>query len=261
MPSYRYLRDIDPEDNKPEPQRVYTKKEKAVNWWHYAWKWLALLMAALLIAGFFIWDVTSTVKPDISIGIVTPYSLPDELLHRLETELRPFASDLNEDGRVVVSVRVFTLVTQPDISGQDQDDELFTQMLGITHLNGAFSSGDPMLFLAEPVQAAAYQQEYRLFGYLDGSPADAGAPVDNLTMAWEDCPALTGLDLLIPNLAGNSLNGQQIFAGYRIGVRGIDIDSRAGNDSWKIRQNDALSLLSALHEAPPNAAPALPSVR
>ena len=41
MASYRYERNIRPEDLVQEPPRVLTPQERRANWWHYHWYYVA----------------------------------------------------------------------------------------------------------------------------------------------------------------------------------------------------------------------------
>lgn len=67
MASYRYERDIKPEDLIPEAPRTLTKAEARANWWHY----VALLVLAVLAAGYFVWSRVTEVKPDYTVAVVS----------------------------------------------------------------------------------------------------------------------------------------------------------------------------------------------
>ena len=55
MASYRYERDIKPEDLVPEKPRELTPAEARANWWHYHWYYVVLIAAAELAIGYFVW--------------------------------------------------------------------------------------------------------------------------------------------------------------------------------------------------------------
>ena len=47
MASYRYERNISPEDLVPEKTRELTPAEARANWWHYHWYYVVLIAAAV----------------------------------------------------------------------------------------------------------------------------------------------------------------------------------------------------------------------
>lgn len=50
MASYRYERDIRPEDLIPDQPPQLTPAQRRANWWHYHWYYVALLLCAALAA-------------------------------------------------------------------------------------------------------------------------------------------------------------------------------------------------------------------
>ena len=52
MASYRYERNISPEDLVPEKTRELTPAEARANWWHYHWYYVVLIAAAVLPKNF-----------------------------------------------------------------------------------------------------------------------------------------------------------------------------------------------------------------
>ena len=69
-----------PEQWQPEPQRLYTTREKAVNWWHYRKWWMLGGVLLLLAAAWVLRTVTSRTVPDAYVGIVAPQELPENAL-------------------------------------------------------------------------------------------------------------------------------------------------------------------------------------
>ena len=47
MASYRYERNISPEDLVPEKTRELTPAEARANWWHYHWYYVVLIAATV----------------------------------------------------------------------------------------------------------------------------------------------------------------------------------------------------------------------
>lgn len=58
MASYRYERDITPEDLIQETPPPLTPAQQRANWWHYHWYYVVLIAAALLAVGYFVWNRT-----------------------------------------------------------------------------------------------------------------------------------------------------------------------------------------------------------
>ena len=91
-------------DAPQEPQRVYTRSEKAKNWWHY-YKWVVLVVALLIVCGaWLVHDILSNEEADYQVGWVAGYSLPDETAAALQTTLAQYGEDRNGDGQVTVQI-------------------------------------------------------------------------------------------------------------------------------------------------------------
>lgn len=243
MPSYRYLRDIKPENQAPQPPPEYSKKDKAKNWWHYHWGWVAAAAALLAVVVYFIISIVTQVNPDYTIGIVTPFSLPEELTAQLTNGLAPLLPDKNGDGKTIVAIEIYTIapsVEEGAVSSQSESTrptDPYTQMAGITRLSSALSSADSFIFLFSQAEAQAYQNDFQLFGKPDGTLAPAGEDINELSVAFKDCPALASLDLTYTNFNGEKVNGQQLFANYRVGLRAIAGTSaekqKEGPENWQ----------------------------
>ena len=146
MASYRYERDIDPKDLAPRKERQYTRKEKWTNWWDYNLKWVLLIgIAAAFVAYNFIGQYFFVPKPDYNIAVVAPYYLPDDTVTALQTALARYGEDRNGDGKVLVTLNVYTL----DYSGEDPQTEsaAYLTMAGTTKLATDVQGGLSSIFL------------------------------------------------------------------------------------------------------------------
>ncbi|MFV0413135.1 MAG: hypothetical protein ACK5L3_07670, partial [Oscillospiraceae bacterium] len=190
------------------------------------------------------------VKPDISIGIISPSSLPDDLTVKLQESLAAYAEDVNGDGKIVVQIEVYAITAGTEESepaeSQAESQPLtaqdpYTQMAGVTRLSGAFSAGEPVLFLVSPEEAEFYQQQYGIFGEEKGEGS-----IEKLTTAWQDCPALAGLDLTFTQYDGTTANGQLLLEGYRLGLRGFTAEQLAKNNGWQQNLDNAGSFYGRL---------------
>lgn len=238
MASYRYLRDIDPEELKPDAPHDYSQKEKAANWWHYHWKTLAVVLAACALALWFLSDLFSAgPKPDYCITLVSPDMAPDEVRAALETALAPYAQDRNGDGRTIVEVRSITMEFsefsdgESDASSAEGDvTRMYNSMAGATRLSADFENNESYIFLLyDPAGFARYTQS---LAYLDGSlpeeidseDREALLAIDwqNMAYRWEDCPVLAGLELggYTPALSDETISCQEYLAQFYVARRG-----------------------------------------
>ena len=69
MASYRYERDIKPEDLIQETPPPLTPAQQRANWWHYHWYYVVLIAAALLAVGMFLSSLTDNQGLAAGIGI------------------------------------------------------------------------------------------------------------------------------------------------------------------------------------------------
>ncbi len=105
MASYRYERDIKPEDLVQEKPRELTPAEARANWWHYHWYYVALIAAAVLALGYFAWQRATTVEPDDTVTVVGRTEPDEAFLSALETKLESLSEDVNGDGKIKVEVK------------------------------------------------------------------------------------------------------------------------------------------------------------
>ena len=252
MASYRYERDIDPRELAPRKERQYTRKEKWTNWWDYNLKWVILIgIAVAFVAYNFIGQYFFVPKPDYNIAVVAPYYLPDDTVTALQTALARYGEDRNGDGKVLVTLNVYTL----DYSDEDPQTEsaAYLTMAGTTKLStdiqGALSS---IFILYDP---AGFQQTTGTLRYLDGSLPQSDEDSDwwNMVYRWTDCPVLAGLDLgdyASDAVQSESGSSQELMSRYYIGIRGAwNKDSagllEGGEELWNKLTAGAVSTASA----------------
>ena len=138
MASYRYERDIDPKDIAPRKERQYTRKERWANWWDYNLKWVIIIgIAAAFVAYNFIGQYFFVTKPDYNVAVDTVNALQDALA--------AYGEDRNGDGKVVVTLNVYTL----DYSDTETQTEsaAYLTMAGTTKLATDVQGGLSSVFL------------------------------------------------------------------------------------------------------------------
>lgn len=169
MASYRYERNIRPEDLVQEPPRVLTPQERRANWWHYHWYYVALILAALLAAGWYAWQNLTAVRPDYVVTVVSRTDPAPELLEQVQAQLEAVGLDENGDGRITVEVNSIWL----DLSAMQEGGD-FARLMESSQekLNAAFYLGESTLFLVD--DPAGLEQMYGCFRRLDGGDPQPG---------------------------------------------------------------------------------------
>lgn len=224
MASYRYTRDISPDNLQPDAPKEYSQKEKRKNWWHYHWKIVAAAMAGVILIGVFAWDIIFETKPDHYIGLISPYSVPESALSAMQTALESSLDDVNGDGKVAIMIETYVFAAPTSESaaastGSTLNIDPNMQMAGVTRLTGALQTGEPAVFIIAPDEMEQMQENYALFGHLDGSAAPENEDIYQLTTAWKDSPFLSSLPLSATGYDDTEYDAQELFQDYRIGIR------------------------------------------
>ena len=248
MASYRYERDIDPKDLAPRKEKQYTRKEKWANWWDYNLKWVLLIgIAAAFVAYTFIGQYFFVDKPDYNIAVVAPYYLPDDTVTALQNALAAYGEDRNGDGKVLVTLNVYTL----DYTDSETETEsaAYLTMAGTTKLAADVQGGLSSIFLL--YDPAGFEESTGTLRYLDGSlPApDSDDDWWNMVYRWTDCPVLADLDLGTYRANTTHAEGgdsQEYLAPFYIGMRGAwntaTADNLAGGEElWQALTAGAVS--------------------
>ena len=146
MASYRYERNISPEDLVPEKTRELTPAEARANWWHYHWYYVVLIAAAVLAVGYFVWSRVTEVKPDYTVAVVGRIDPDAAFLSEVETKLEAAADDVNGDGKVKVNVKSIWLAL--DYDGQDSSLRKLMES-SEDKLNSDFYLCESMIFIVD----------------------------------------------------------------------------------------------------------------
>lgn len=189
MASYRYERDIKPEDLIPEMPRELTPAEKRANWWHYHWYYVVLIAAAVAAVGHFVWSRVTEVEPDYTVAVVSRTDPDTAFLAEVEERLEALADDVNGDGKVKVNVKGIWLA----VDYYEGDASLQKLMQSSEDkLNSDFYLCESTIFLVD--DPAAMEQKYGCFQKLDGTDPQEGdtVAVSDFAVPLEDT-ALTGV--------------------------------------------------------------------
>lgn len=187
MASYRYERDIKPEDLLPETPRELTPAEKRANWWHYHWYYVALIAAAILTVGYFVWSRVTEVKPDYTVAVVSRTDPDAAFLAEVEERLEAIGEDINGDGKVKVNVKGIWLAV--DYYSSDVSLQKLMQS-SEDKLNSDFYLCESTIFIMD--DPAGMEQKYGCFQKLDGtdpqegdtvSVSDFAVPLDDTALA------------------------------------------------------------------------------
>lgn len=222
-----------------EPERTYTKAEKAGNWWHYH-KWHVVIAVVVIgILGAIAKDTFFRTKPDYQVAYVGLQELPADTVDALEASLATFCDDRNGDGKVVVQLNQYAtdLTTATgetaeaaESSAMDDSADPYVHMAVMTRLSADISSTDgSYIFLLE--DPASFQAATGALRYLDGTVPENEEPASdwqNMVYRWTDCPVLTGLDLgtytgytLVDDTTGSN---QDVLSKLYVGCRGTWTD-------------------------------------
>ena len=220
MASYRYERDITPEDPIQETPPPLTPAQQRANWWHYHWYYVVLIAAALLAVGYFVWSRITQVKPDYTVAVVGRMDPDAAFLSELETKLEAVADDVNGDGKIKVNVKSIWLAL-----GYDGQDTSLRKLMESSEdkLNSDFYLCESIIFIVD--DPAAMEQKYGCFRRLDGTDPQEG---DRVSVA----------DFAVPledtALAGTQSESDAEWYVARRLSEGVDADMLAvGNALWE----------------------------
>ena len=227
--------------------KLVTAKDKRENWWYYHKRQIipAILVVALLAV--FIHSMATKVDPDYTIGLLTSFTMPETGVQQLEECIAAYADDRNGDGKVVVTLNVYTL----DYSDTETQTEsaAYLTMAGTTKLAADVQGGLSSVFLLwDP---AGFEESTGSLRYLDGTLPAADSDEDwwNMVYKWDDCPVLASLDLgdYGPDTTqSRSGSSQEYMSQFYVGMRGAwnsgTADNLAGGEEfWQKLTEGAVS--------------------
>ena len=170
--------------------RVYTRKEKFLNWLHYNKLWVAAVALVIWVAGSMLWNVLGIgqTEPDCRFLYVGSRPLSEDCIAALEAGLASLAEDYNGDGTVAVTVTQCVTVSSTSI-----DNQMYGYGSEIAVLADITEGESTFFLLEDPV---AFQLSFQILAYPDGSiPAEDDFTALDKVYLWKNCPALASLEL------------------------------------------------------------------
>jgi hypothetical protein len=134
-------------------------------------------VVAIIILFFVIRDMSSP-KADYQIGMITSQYYPQQVVELLEKSIEPYAEDLNGDGRVIVQINPYSIISE------DNDPQL--RLANQVKLDADLSSGISMLFITDEESFQTQQKRNAMFANIDGSTPQA----DNIDQSKMRIPLL-----------------------------------------------------------------------
>ncbi len=181
---YKWLaRDVQPE----APPRELTPREKWRNWWDYH-KWqVVIAIVCIWMVGDFVFGMVAGKRntPDYTIAYIGQTVLPDDTAQALETAFAALGEDITGNGKVQVRLQQYNPLPDEITDPQQLEQAAERSYAVAMQIQANLQTAESVIFLLE--DPAAFQAEYECLGehYL-----------------WENCPALTALDLGSYTLAG-----------------------------------------------------------
>ncbi len=225
MPSYRYTKDIKPEDLEGQAPPELTKKQKRANWWHYNLKTVLVIALFSGIGIFLVTDVLLNKQPDFVVGVLSPTGLSGPLLDKIQDEIEPYVGDLNGDGDVYV--RVDTYVIDPT------GTEIYNSTANLTKLAAAISVGEPVMFLVSEDLTNGYGLDYGLFGDREGNTVRELDGLDDIGAEFSQLQAFADVDLRYVDVNGELVDGHDTLADYRLAVSAAARENEDSLARWE----------------------------
>ncbi len=157
MPSNAF-RDMVKEDIPPQQHIESTKKDRVKDFWYYNRFKIFVVIAVLAFVGYFVYEITTNVKPDLNIAILTEQQyISNEVMDALTNDFTQHCEDYNGDGQVLVYLNLYNPVIGEGAETADPN----MQMAAVTKLSADLSSMTSTIFLTDNYDES--QEAYKLF--------------------------------------------------------------------------------------------------
>ncbi len=115
-------------------------KKRIVNFWYYKKWWVIAAVAAVVVIAITVYEIVSMPQYDLIVGYYSESGISDESVEKLKNTIAQYAQDINNDGRVTISI------TPMEASLDSETDELVAVE---TRLMSELTAGDNMLYICD----------------------------------------------------------------------------------------------------------------
>ncbi len=125
-------------------QKEYSIWEKISNFFYHNKIYIIIVTAIVLIAAFLIYDLVTTVKPDVAVLFIADDSQVQFMLEDMEDVLAKYAEDYNGDGKI--KVRVSYTPASPDL---DEMSSMYYHGGDQVKLSAEFMGSDTIIIICD----------------------------------------------------------------------------------------------------------------
>ncbi|MBQ2824239.1 MAG: hypothetical protein IJF18_06655 [Oscillospiraceae bacterium] len=200
-------------------EKQYTVFEKVGNFFYHNKMYIIIVTFIVLVAGFLIYDMVTTKRPDVAIMIIAE---DDEFYFRtqeIQKHLEPYCKDYNGDG--VVFVRASYMPAAPKNSTDAVD--LYYEQADQTKLVAEFQSADSIMVIADEYTCEVMQIQ-------DGVLRDMTEVYPDDENATKLGYMLNGTDFAEGIMY--SAISDDLFVGFRIPTSGFGVDEEKFNTNF-----------------------------
>lgn len=115
-------------------------KERLANFWYYKKWWVIAAIAAVIVIAITVYEIATMPQYDLIVGYYSETGISDESLEKLKNTLAQYSQDINNDGKITVSI------TPMQASRESETDE---QAVVETRLMSELTGGDNMLYICD----------------------------------------------------------------------------------------------------------------
>ncbi|MDL2233714.1 hypothetical protein LJC63_09100 [Ruminococcaceae bacterium OttesenSCG-928-L11] len=205
-----------------------TREKKAENfWYHYRGATFGVILGLILVV-MFVKDIFFKTDPDLSIVMVTTQYISAEYLEELTQKFENCATDVNGDGKVVVSIDHIPYtpirLSEEDVSAAGGEDEAMIEAMQDTQTDYTYTM--KLMTILGAGTDPIYVLDEANFDYLHSMGADSEDPYEMFLRLDESMPSQNGYGL---SLADTTLGVGEVnpyFDSLNIYIRDMHITKK-----------------------------------
>ncbi|WP_322172584.1 hypothetical protein [Acutalibacter caecimuris] len=222
-----------------------TPRDKRRNWWFYHKTHLIVGIVGTIILGSVIWSIVSKVEPDYTVGMITSYNIPGEVMESLENHLAQYADDRNGDGRVVVQVSSYVFGNPASAEDMQATQASYARFAGDATMASC------ILYIHDDAGFKSLGDSFQgFFQYNDGTAMpDTAWDYENAMRPWAEVPGLAAF-----TAQGNELSNwtpevvQELCSRLRISVRTAEGSNIEKDEKKMAYYEDSMAMLRRLEK-------------